>query len=167
MPGEDADADTAELEAKFWKAVESDRTMLLGLDGVDGGHARPMTRADRTRERPDLFFTSRDTELVKRLQPGQRAFATFSAKDHALFASVQGSLALDNDRATIDRLWSPFVAAWFDGGKDDPKLALLRFDADHAGDLAECVQPPRRGETPARRRPQAGLQGNVADVDLR
>ena len=26
----------------------------------------------------------------------------------------------------IDRLWNPFIAAWFDG-KDDPKLVLLRF----------------------------------------
>jgi general stress protein 26 len=25
-------------------------------------------------------------------------------------------------------LWNPWVAAWYEGGKDDPKLALLRFD---------------------------------------
>ena len=38
----------------------------------------------------------------------------------------------DNDRATIDRLWNPFVAAWFEGGKDDPKLQLIRFDPEAA-----------------------------------
>jgi hypothetical protein len=27
-----------ELEAKFWKALSSDRTMMLGLDGLDDGH---------------------------------------------------------------------------------------------------------------------------------
>ena len=32
----------------------------------------------------------------------------------------------------VERLWNPFVAAWFEGGKDDPKLRLLRFDADKA-----------------------------------
>ena len=32
----------------------------------------------------------------------------------------------------IDRLWNRFVAAWFDKGKDDPKLALLRFDTEQA-----------------------------------
>ena len=32
----------------------------------------------------------------------------------------------------IDRLWNPFVAAWYEGGKDDPKLALLRFDTEGA-----------------------------------
>ena len=50
----------------------------------------------------------------------------------ALFASLQGALVRDDDRAVIDRLWNPFVAAWYEGGKDDPKLALLRFDAEHA-----------------------------------
>jgi len=32
-----------------------------------------------------------------------------------------------SDRATIDRLWDRFGAAWFEGGKDDPKLALTRI----------------------------------------
>ena len=45
---------------------------------------------------------------------------------------MHGRLSLDRDRATIDRLWNRFVAAWFPGGKDDPKLALLRFDAERA-----------------------------------
>ena len=25
-------------------------------------------------------------------------------------------------------LWNPFIAAWFEGGKDDPKVRLLRMD---------------------------------------
>ena len=45
---------------------------------------------------------------------------------------MHGSLQLDNDRRNIDRLWNRFVAAWFEGGKDDPKLALLRLDAEQA-----------------------------------
>ena len=28
-----------EIEAKFWKALKSDMTMMLGLDGVEDGHA--------------------------------------------------------------------------------------------------------------------------------
>ena len=34
--------------------------------------------------------------------------------------------------AMIDRLWNKWVAAWFEGGKTDPKLLLLRFDLDRA-----------------------------------
>jgi general stress protein 26 len=45
---------------------------------------------------------------------------------------MHGNLSLDNKRANIDRFWNRFVAAWFPGGKEDPKLALLRFDAEGA-----------------------------------
>ena len=45
---------------------------------------------------------------------------------------MHGSLRFDNDRAVIDRLWNRFVAAWYEHGKDDPKLALLRLDPERA-----------------------------------
>jgi general stress protein 26 len=122
----------AEIEAKFWKALKSDRTMMLALDGVDHGHARPMTAQFETDRGPIWFFTTKENGLVRGLSEGDRAVATFAAKGHDLFATLHGRLSLDHDRATIDRLWNRFVAAWFEGGKDDPKLALLRLDADDA-----------------------------------
>jgi general stress protein 26 len=121
-----------ELEAKFWKSLGSDMTMMLGLDGVEEGHARPMTAQFEDDRSPIWFFTTKDNGLVQALPRGDRAIATFTSKDHDLFASLHGTLSLDNDRATIDRLWNRFVAAWYEKGKDDPKLALLRLDADRA-----------------------------------
>lgn len=122
-----------ELEHKFWNALKSDRTLMLGLDGVEDGHARPMTaQFEGEAGGPIWFFSSLDSALVKQLGDGHRAIAAFTAKDHDLFASIKGNLALDNDRAVIERLWNPFVAAWYEGGKDDPQLALLRLDAEHA-----------------------------------
>jgi general stress protein 26 len=81
---------------------------------------------------PIWFFTARDHALVQKLELGDRAIATFASKGHDLFAALHGSVSLDNDCAVIDRLWNRFVAAWYEGGKDDPKLALLRFDAERA-----------------------------------
>ena len=121
-----------ELQSKLWKALASDRTVMLGLDGAEGGHTRPMTAQTEGEKSPLWFFTDKNNQIVKLLGPGQRAIATFSAKGHELFASLLGTLSLHNDRATIDRLWNRFVAAWYEGGKDDPKLALLRFDATNA-----------------------------------
>jgi len=121
-----------ELEAKFWKALGSDMTMMLGLDGVEDGHARPMTAQIEGEHGPIWFFTAKENGIVQALEKGDRAIATFASKGHDLFATVHGRLSLDNDRAVIDRLWNRFVAAWFEGGKDDPKLALLRLDAEKA-----------------------------------
>lgn len=121
-----------ELEAKFWKALKSDMTMMLGLDGVEDGHARPMTAQVEGDRGPIWFFTAKDAAIVQRLGNGNRAIATFTSKGHDLFATVHGTLRVDNDRAVIDRLWNRYVSAWYEKGKDDPKLALLRLDAERA-----------------------------------
>jgi len=121
-----------QLEEKMWESVKSDRTMMLGLVGVEEGHCKPMSAQFEREGGPIWFFTAKDTELVQALSTRHRAMATFAAKGHDLFATLHGNLVLDNDRAVIDRLWNRFVAAWYEGGKDDPKLALLRFDAERA-----------------------------------
>lgn len=121
-----------EIEAKFWKALKSDMTVMLGLDGVEQAHARPMTAQFEEERGPIWFFAATDSDLVRGLVQGSHAVMAFASKGHDVFATLHGTLALDNDRATIDRLWNPFVAAWYEDGKDDPKLALLRLDPSHA-----------------------------------
>jgi general stress protein 26 len=121
-----------ELEERFWKALRSDMTVMLGLDGVEDGHTRPMTAQVEGERPPIWFFTARDNALVQKLARPSRAIASFAAKDHQLFATLHGTLAVDTDRAVIDRFWNPFIAAWYEGGKDDPKLAMLRLDAERA-----------------------------------
>jgi general stress protein 26 len=121
-----------DLGDKFWKALKSDMTLMLGLDGAEDGHARPMTAQVEHTRSPLWFFTARDNGIVQNLDQGNRAIATFAAKGHDLFAAIHGDLKVDNDRAVIDRLWNRFVAVWYEGGKDDPKLVLLRFDVEHA-----------------------------------
>lgn len=123
-----------DIEAKFWKALKSDMTVMLGLDGMQD--ARPMTAQLDGERSPIWFFTAKDNAIVQKLAQGNghgnRAMATFASKGHDIFATVHGTLRLDDNRLTIDRLWNRFVAAWFPGGKDDPKLALLRLDCDTA-----------------------------------
>jgi general stress protein 26 len=124
----------AEIAGKFWKALKSDRVAMLALAGVEDGHSQPMTaqllEEDEERGGPIWFFTAKDTDLAREAGASHRAQMHFSSKGHDLFAAVHGTLSAVEDRAIIDRLWNPFVAAWFEG-KSDPKLWLLRFDADH------------------------------------
>ncbi|HWK69167.1 MAG TPA: pyridoxamine 5'-phosphate oxidase family protein [Rhizobiaceae bacterium] len=123
----------SELETKFWKALKSDMTVMLGLDGVEDGHTRPMTaQIEGDEGGPIWFFTAKDTDLVQKIVGEDRAIATFASKGHDLFATIHGTLRVDNDRAVIDRLWNRFVAAWYEGRKDDPKLTLLRLDPERA-----------------------------------
>ncbi|HEX6217822.1 MAG TPA: pyridoxamine 5'-phosphate oxidase family protein [Sphingomicrobium sp.] len=120
----------AELEEKFWEAIEDSPFMMLGLQGVDNDFTRPMTaQVDDGRI---YFFAARSEDLFKGLAQSSKAIATFAGKDHKLFASIHGRLAEHMDRALIDRLWNPIIASWYKEGKDDPDLVLLHFDANSA-----------------------------------
>jgi general stress protein 26 len=130
--------DQADIKAKFWKALKSDRTMFLGLAEGDDGHARPMTaqlddehQSGDDYRGPIWFFTSTENALYQQIGTDARAMAHFVSKDHDVWATVHGNLSTSQDRATIDRLWNRFVAAWYDG-KDDPKIALIKLDAEEA-----------------------------------
>lgn len=119
-----------ELAERFWKALDSDRTVMLGAEGV---YPRPMTALAEDQRGPIWFFTARENDLAEALESGRTldALMMLTAKDHDLFATAGGRLTMDNDPAVIERLWNPFVAAWYTG-KDDPKLRLLRYDPDTA-----------------------------------
>ncbi|HUD41026.1 MAG TPA: pyridoxamine 5'-phosphate oxidase family protein [Dokdonella sp.] len=121
-----------ELEARLWKALKSDRTLMLGVDGVEDGHSRPMTALVEGESGPIWFFTGLPNAVAEHARRDDaRAIAAFSSKGHDLFASIHGTLSLSRDRDVIDRLWNPYIAAWFEG-KNDPKLVLLRFDPERA-----------------------------------
>lgn len=160
----------ANIEARFWKALKGDRTVMLGISGIEDGHSQPMT-AQLLEEHengggPIWFFTSRDTDLVHALGEGYRAQLHFSSKSHDLFAAVHGALAPYNDRFTIDRLWNRFVAAWFEGGKDDTRLQLLRFDPDRAQIWLNENSVLTGVKLLLGRDPKQEYQGKVADVQL-
>ena len=156
-----------QLEQKFWKALKSDMTMMLGIDGVEDGHARPMTAQLDGEGGPIWFFTAKDTTLVQNLQNGTRAIATFTSKGHDLFATFHGTLSVDNDRLMIDRLWNRFVAAWFEDGKDDSRLALIRLDAEEAEIWLDASSLIAGVKMLLGVDPKKDYQDNVAKVALR
>jgi general stress protein 26 len=136
--------DESEIRTKFWKALKSDMTMFLGTAEGEDGHARPMTAQldgdlgqDGSYHGPIWFFTATDNALYRLIQQAElanrdcRANAQFVSKGHDLWASIDGGLSTTRDRATIDRLWNRFVAAWYEG-KDDPKIGLIRLEPEEA-----------------------------------
>ena len=132
-------ADEQRLREAFWEELDDSPFVMLGLQGVDDAMTRPMTaqvdRRDGSAEEDGgqiYFFASRTEALVRGLGQSRKAVATSASKGHKLFASIHGTLELSSDRAAIDRLWNPVIASWYKDGRDDPDLALVRFDATSA-----------------------------------
>ena len=120
-------ADIAELKQHLWSKLSASPFVMIGLQ--DGEHSEPLTaQLDKDLVDTLFFFIGKDNRLAK----GGMAMAQFVSKGHDYFACLSGVARVDNDFAMIDKLWNKQVEAWFPGGKDDPNLALLRFDIESA-----------------------------------
>ena len=163
-------ADDREIEDKFWKALKDSPFIMLGIEGTRDGATQPMTVnfEDEDRRSGVLWiFTAKDHDFTRAMGQSNRAIASYSAKGHGLFASLRGTLTLDHDPATIERLWNPIIAVWYEG-KDDPKLALVRFDVADAkvwlSDVGGFLKPAFNKLFG--RKPEAGMKEKVAEVTL-
>jgi general stress protein 26 len=163
-------ADDREIEDKFWDELESSPFLMLGIEGARDGATQPMTAnfEDQDRKAGVLwFFTANDHDLTRAMGQTDRAMASYAAKGHDLFASLRGRLTIANDRETIDRLWNSVIAEWYEG-KDDPKLALLRFDVEDAkiwlSDIGGFLKPAFNKLFG--RKPESGMKDKVAEVSL-
>ncbi|MEE4211712.1 MAG: pyridoxamine 5'-phosphate oxidase family protein [Parvularcula sp.] len=153
-----------DLTADFWSHLKSDRIVMLSTDGAP---PRPMAAQTDDAPGPLWFFTAEGTDLGEAASARPRTAAmTFQSKGQEFWASVTGTLTMVHDPATVDRLWNPMIAAWFDGGQDDPQLRLLRFDAGEAelwGDASNLMVMAKAylgGDV------SEHLQGEKAHVDL-
>jgi general stress protein 26 len=113
-----------DIREHFWSDMSKSPFLMVGLNNGHE-HSVPMTaQLDPDADHCFWFYTSRDN----RLAPGGPAMAQFAAKDHGLFACIDGNLVEERDPAVIDRYWSSQVEAWYEGGRNDPNLLMLRFD---------------------------------------
>lgn len=118
-----AETSPAEL---LWEKLGEVHAGMLGIEG-SGQHMQPMAHHLDREGRRLWFFTKRDTDLYQALTAGATAHFTIVSKAQDFHACMAGTLVERHDRAKLDELWNPNVAAWFDG-PDDPDLKMLALE---------------------------------------
>jgi len=119
-----SDGNHEELKEKFWKALAASPYLFLQLDN-DSSTAVPMSpQLDEDANSAIWFFTQKNSKFAA-LGP---VTATFEGKGHDLFARFTGTLSVETSHDRFEQFWNNFVAAWYDGGKDDPDILFLRMD---------------------------------------
>lgn len=92
------------------------------------GHliSQPMTNQEVDADGALWFFTSSSTDLWQNIGASPNVNVSFAEPEDALYVSISGVAERVLDRARIDALWNPMVAAWFPNGKDDPHVVLVK-----------------------------------------
>lgn len=122
------DKSPTEIREEMWKAMADSPYVMLGTMS-DRQHFEPMYAVlDKDADSEFWFYTKKDNRAAK----GGPAMVQFVSKGHDLYASIRGTLTAETDPAVIDRYWSKQVEAWYEEGRNDPSLLMLRFDLDDA-----------------------------------
>jgi general stress protein 26 len=123
-PADHADAAHAtELKDKI-KSVRF--AMFTSVD--QHGHliSQPMTNQEVDAGGGLWFFTNSNTDLWQNIATSPKVNVSFAEPNDSLYVSISGVAERVVDRARIDELWNPMVAAWFPNGKDDPHVVLIK-----------------------------------------
>jgi general stress protein 26 len=101
-------------------------------DGSLQGH--PLTTQNQKIDEGALlyFFISASSGMAGRLREDGNVNIAYADPGADTYVSVAGQSRLSDDRATVERLFTPMAKAWFPGGATDPDLALLEVKITHA-----------------------------------
>jgi len=123
-------ATTEEIEQLGTLIGKADHGILTTTSADGQLVSRPMGVIDRKFDGTLWFFTQDPSHKTDEVRGSDQVNVALQAGDG--WVSVAGTASVVKDRATIDELWTKEAEAWFENGKDDPTVALLKVDADTA-----------------------------------
>jgi general stress protein 26 len=116
---------TAEDERTIADLVEKASIALVTTVAEDGSLvSRPLAVQQREFDGDLWFFTEDPSPKTAQVRANDQINVAIQAGHGWL--SISGRASVSRDQATIDELWNTGAEAWFEGGRDDPAVALLR-----------------------------------------
>lgn len=88
---------------------------------------RPMSVQDIDDEGNLWFISMIDSNKNEEIKNDPFTQLFFQDNKNSGFLSVYGIAEVIKDQAKIDELWNPFLKVWFQNGKDDPNISLLKI----------------------------------------
>lgn len=78
------------------------------------------------------FLSSAASEKNAEIKQDDSVQLLFSKPSASRFLSVYGKASIYRDREKIEALWNPIAKAWFEQGKDDPDLTVIKVSPSDA-----------------------------------
>lgn len=117
------------------KELVGDINMCLfctDLKTDDGSTCRPMAAQKVCDQGNVWFFSQKDSDKNKAIARDNKVQLFFAHPGKSSYLVVNGEAEIIFDRAKIEELWNPLVKTWFEGGKDDPDISIIKVVPDSA-----------------------------------
>jgi general stress protein 26 len=125
------EAPNTERSKEFWSRVDDVRAGMLGLEVAN--RMVPMTHHADEAASTFWFIAADGTDIVNSLKTGPRSahYTIASARD-GIYANVIGALSIEEDDKKLDELWNSVADAWFEEGRRDPEVRLVKLRLEEA-----------------------------------
>src|SRR5690606_11086 len=99
-------------------------------------HAVPMSRQEVDDNGNLWFLFSSERETFQNLQKDKHISVLYSDLSNYNFLSINGIEEVYTDQVRIEKYWNKMVEGWFEKGKDDPTIRVLKVtpSEDHYWD---------------------------------
>ncbi|MFP4274629.1 MAG: pyridoxamine 5'-phosphate oxidase family protein [Paracoccaceae bacterium] len=121
----------SKLETTFWNRIDD---VQAGLLDADGERPVPMSPKADAKEKTIYFITAAGSSADRAAKSGGEARFQVADPKANLYANIVGRLDESGDKERLDAMWSAMAAAWFEKGRDDPAIRLVKF-TPHEGEV--------------------------------
>jgi general stress protein 26 len=89
--------------------------------------ARPMAPQKIDDEGNIWFLSADDSHKNAQINTDHDVQLFFQGSPYSDFLMLYGTASISRDKQKIEELWDPTIKTWFTGGKDDPRITVIRF----------------------------------------
>ncbi|RYY62672.1 MAG: general stress protein [Chitinophagaceae bacterium] len=112
------------------KELAADQVCLF-CTVFDGGIvSRPMGTMSVDDDGSIWFMSRKGSEKNEQINQDDKVYLQYLDNGKSHYLSLTGSASIITDRKKIEELWSPMAKAWFEEGKDDPAISLIRVQPE-------------------------------------
>lgn len=117
------------------EAIEKLKGMVDDIDvgilcsftaGSDYPHAVPMSRQEVDNDGNVWFLFSSDSESHQHILNNSKVSLLYAHVGDFNFLSINGVAEISQDQARIDKYWNKMMEAWFEKGREDPRIRILK-----------------------------------------
>ncbi|GHE33134.1 pyridoxamine 5'-phosphate oxidase family protein [Sphingobacterium griseoflavum] len=114
--------------AKLKEMVDTMDIGMLGSYPQATGfiHAVPMSRQEVDDEGAIWFLFSTESDTYSHFEQDKKASLLYSDIGSYSFLSINGHAEVSRDKERIDKYWNKMMEGWFEKGKDDPRIRVLK-----------------------------------------
>ena len=102
-------------------------TMMTTRNGEDHLHSCPMNTTETSIGAKEIWFIGhKPSETVDNIKQNPEVNLAYVTQESDKYLSISGTAELVEDEEKLNELWSVMYNAYFEQGKDDPKVQLIK-----------------------------------------